>query len=156
MNIGTNRWSVKPELGISKALGPLTLDLAAGVTFYTDNDDFFGGYTRKQAPVYSVQGHLIYNFGRGVWGALGGTYYTGGRITFDGVEGNDLQESSRLGWIATTYRPTPAGAEDDLLSQRHRPPGRSDQRGVARNLRCRPKALPVTVEPLVVAKETGR
>jgi hypothetical protein len=97
VNIGTNRWSIKPEFGISKALGPLTVDLAGGVTFYTDNDDFFGGHTREQAPVYSVQGHLIYNFGRGVWGALDGTYYTGGRTTLDGVEGNDLMESSRLG-----------------------------------------------------------
>lgn len=97
VNIGTNRWSIKPELGVSKALGPLTLDVAAGVTFYTDNDDFFGGHTREQAPVYSVQGHLIYNFGRGVWGALDRTYYTGGRTTLDGVEDNDLLESSRLG-----------------------------------------------------------
>jgi hypothetical protein len=78
-------------------LGPLTLDLAVGVTFYTDNDDFFGGHTREQNAIYSVQGHLIYNFGRGVWGALDGTYYTGGRTTLDSVEGNDLQESSRLG-----------------------------------------------------------
>ena len=97
VNIGTNRWSIKPELGISKALGPLTLDLAAGVSFYTGNDDFFGGHTREQDPIYSLQGHLIYNLGRGVWGALDGTYYTGGRTTLDGVEGNDLQESSRLG-----------------------------------------------------------
>jgi hypothetical protein len=33
LNIGTNRWSIKPELGVSKALGPLTLELDAGVTF---------------------------------------------------------------------------------------------------------------------------
>jgi Putative MetA-pathway of phenol degradation len=97
INIGTNRWFVKPELGISKALGPLTLELDAGVTFYTANDDFLGGHTREQDPIYSVQGHLIYNFGRGVWGAVDGTYYTGGRTTLYGVKGNDLQESSRLG-----------------------------------------------------------
>jgi hypothetical protein len=29
--------------------------------------------------------------------ALDGTYYTGGRTTVDGVEGNDLQKNSRLG-----------------------------------------------------------
>ena len=28
LNIGTNRWSFKPEVGISKTLGPLTLELA--------------------------------------------------------------------------------------------------------------------------------
>jgi hypothetical protein len=97
VNLGTNRWSIKPELGISQAIGPLTVDLAGGVSFYTDNDDFFGGHTRKQAPIYSFQGHLIYTCGRGVWGALDGTYYPGGRTTLDGVEGNDLQESSRVG-----------------------------------------------------------
>src|SRR5262245_48269315 len=97
VNIGTNRWSVKPELGISKALGPLTLELATGVTFYTDNHDFFGGKTRAQAPLYSVQGHASYTLGAGVWVALDGTYYTGGRTTIDGEDDNDLQKNSRLG-----------------------------------------------------------
>jgi len=97
VNIGTNRWAVKPELGISKAWGPLTLELATGVAFYTANNDFFGGHTRAQDPIYSFQGHLIYNFGHGVWGAVDGTYYTGGRTTLDGVKGNDLQKNSRVG-----------------------------------------------------------
>ena len=35
--------------------------------------------------------------GAGSWVALDGTYYTGGRTTVDGVEGNDLQKNSRLG-----------------------------------------------------------
>jgi len=56
VNIGTNRWSAKPELGISKAWGPLTLELAAGVTFYTDNDDFLGGRTREQDPLTPCKG----------------------------------------------------------------------------------------------------
>jgi hypothetical protein len=30
VNIGTNRWSFKPELGVSKALGALTLEFKAG------------------------------------------------------------------------------------------------------------------------------
>ena len=97
VNIGTNRWSFKPELGISKALGPLTLELSTGVTLYTDNHDFFGGKTRAQAPIYSVQGHVSYDVGSGIWVAVDGTYYTGGRTTVDGVEGNDLQKNSRLG-----------------------------------------------------------
>jgi len=97
VNIGTNRWSVKPELGISKALGPLTLELDTGVAIHTDNHDFFGGKTRAQAPIYSVQGHVTCTLGAGIWVALDGTYYTGGRTTVDGVEGNDLQKNSRLG-----------------------------------------------------------
>jgi len=98
LNIGTNRWSIKPEIGISKALGPLTLELAAGATFYTDNDDFFSGNTRAQDPLYSVQGHAIYNFRSGIWIAVDGTYYTGGRATIDGMERGDLQSNTRVGF----------------------------------------------------------
>lgn len=97
LNIGTNRWSIKPEIGISKRLGPVTLEVAGGVRFYTDNDDFFGGKVREQDPIYSVQGHIIYSFGYGIWGAVDGTYYTGGRTTVDGMKNNDLQQNSRLG-----------------------------------------------------------
>ena len=97
VNIGTNRWSIKPELGLSKAFGPLTLELAAGVSIYTDNHDFFGGQTRAQDPIYSIQGHVLYNLPPAYGRRLDVTYYTGGRTTIDGVEGNDLQKNVRLG-----------------------------------------------------------
>src|SRR5262245_14494479 len=97
VNLGTHRWSFKPELGISKAWGPLTLEAAAGVTFYTTNDDFFGGKRRTQDPLYSLQGHLSYNFRPGLWVGLDGTDYTGGRTTTDGVQDSNFQGNSRLG-----------------------------------------------------------
>ena len=91
LNIGTNRWSFKPEVGISKTLGPLTLELDAGVRFYTDNTDFLGGKTLQLSPLYSVQGHLIYSFANGIWVGVDGIYYTGGRPTVDGKESDGLQ-----------------------------------------------------------------
>jgi len=97
LNIGTNRWSIRPEIGMSKAFGPVSLELAADVTFYTVNHDFFGGHVREQAPIYSVQGHVVYRFRSGIWAALDANYYAGGRTTLDGVEGNDLQQNSRFG-----------------------------------------------------------
>lgn len=97
VNIGTNRWFVKPEIGFSKAWGPWTLELATAATFFADNDDFLGGKTREQDPIYSVQGGLIYGFRNGIWVALNGTYFTGGRATVDGVEGDNLQKNSRGG-----------------------------------------------------------
>ena len=81
VNLGTNRWSFKPELGISQALGRWTLEGTAAVTLYTDNDDFYQGKTRSQDPLYSLQAHVIYGFRSGVWGALDGTYFAGGRTT---------------------------------------------------------------------------
>jgi hypothetical protein len=97
VNIGTNRWAVKPEIGVSKAWGPLILELAAGVAFFMPNDDFLGGRTLERAPVYSVQGHLIYNFVRGIWGAIDVVGYRGGRSSVDGKKGDDIQENVRVG-----------------------------------------------------------
>lgn len=48
VNLGANRWSFKPELGISKARGRWTLEATAAVTLFTDNGDFFGGNDRSQ------------------------------------------------------------------------------------------------------------
>lgn len=96
VNVGTNHWSVKPEVGISKTLGAFTLELTTSVTFYTANEDFFGGKTLKRDPLYAVQGHVIYHTRWGVWAAVDATYYTGGRTTIDGERGEPLQ-NLRLG-----------------------------------------------------------
>ena len=63
MNIGTNRWSFKPEVGISKTAGPWTLEVSAAAMFFTVNDEFFGGNRRVQDPLYSAQAHASYGFG---------------------------------------------------------------------------------------------
>lgn len=91
VNLGTNRWSFKPELGISKAWGPLTTELAVGGYFYTNNNQPFKGDTLKQAPLFAAQGHLIYNFRPGIWAAFDANYYAGARTTNDGnVAGESL------------------------------------------------------------------
>ena len=98
LNIGTNRWSFEPEIGVSKALGRWTVEAAAAVIFYTDNDDFNQGQTRQQDPIYSLQGHLVYSFPHNIWAALGVTYYEGGRTTIEGISSDDLQQNWRGGF----------------------------------------------------------
>ena len=97
VNLGSNRWYIKPDIGISKAYGPLTLELTTGVIFFTNNEDYYGGTTLEQDPVFTTQAHVIYHFERGVWGALDGTYDYGGRTTVGGVRGDDVQGNSRFG-----------------------------------------------------------
>ena len=87
VNIGANRWSVKPELGVSQALGTWTLELAAGFTWFSENNAFFNGNTREQDPLYSLQAHVTRQLGgSGAWGAFSATYYDGGRTSINGVE----------------------------------------------------------------------
>jgi hypothetical protein len=97
VNLGTNRFTIKPELGMSKALGPMQLELTGGIAFHTVNNDFYNGKTRSQAPIGSLQGHINYNFKKGIWAALDGTYYWGGHTTVEGVQGDDLQKNTRVG-----------------------------------------------------------
>jgi len=97
VNIGTHRWSFTPEVGVSKAIGPWTLEFAAGATLYTDNEDFFGGNTRSQATLYSMHAHAIYGFRSGIWASLDATYLNGGRTTIGGTRNTDLQQIWRLG-----------------------------------------------------------
>jgi hypothetical protein len=98
VNLGNNRWFVKPDVGISKAWGPLTLELSSGVTFFSNNNDYFGGRTLKQDPLLTTQVHATYNLGRGVWAALSWTFDYGGQTTIDGVRSdNSSYSNSRLG-----------------------------------------------------------
>ena len=54
VNLGNNRWSFKPELGISKAWGAWTVEVAPGVTFYSKNTDFFNGGTPAGPAVFGA------------------------------------------------------------------------------------------------------
>jgi len=97
VNIGTNRFAFKPEIGISRKYGKLILELAGGASFFTNNTDFYQSKTRSQNPISYLQGHVVYTLKGGIWAAVDGTFYWGGRTVTNGVEGNDLQENSRLG-----------------------------------------------------------
>src|SRR5262249_1906258 len=55
VNIGSNRWAVKPEIGFYQPLGKWTFELAGGAWFFQDNDNYFGGQRREQEPVTSLQ-----------------------------------------------------------------------------------------------------
>lgn len=97
VNIGTNRWSFKPELGVSKRWGPLTIDTAASVKLYSENKAFLEDKTREQDPLFAVQAHAIYTFKIGTWIAFDATWYGGGDTTVDGKKSDDRQSSVRVG-----------------------------------------------------------
>ena len=97
INLGNNRWSVKPEVGFSQAHGQWVVEAMAGVWLFTDNTSFFGGTTREQDPIAATQFHLTYRFQRTMWLAADANYFTGGRTTIAGRRNFDLQRNSRIG-----------------------------------------------------------
>jgi hypothetical protein len=97
MNLGQNRWSVKPEIGISRAVGRWIFDGYFGWRFFTDNNNFFGGSSRTQERIATTQFHAIYNIRRGMWIAGNGNFFFGGRTSIGGAPREDLQRNSRAG-----------------------------------------------------------
>jgi hypothetical protein len=97
VNLGSNRWFVRPDIGISKAWGDFVLELSTGVIFFADNNEYYGGRNLEQNPVSVTQAHVIYTFGRGVWGAVSWVCDYGGRTKIDGVRNDDEQSNSRVG-----------------------------------------------------------
>ncbi len=97
VNLGSNRWFVKPDLGISKAWGDFVVELSSGVFLFDDNDDFMGGQRMERDPLYTSQLHLSYGLGRGVWVAVSGVRDVGGRSTLEGVARDDRENNSRIG-----------------------------------------------------------
>lgn len=102
INIGTNRWSIKPELGLSRSFGQWVVEVMAGVWVFTDNTDFLGGRTREQAAIVASQIHLTYKFKPTMWLAADANFFTGGRTTIGGAANADLQRNSRIGGTFST------------------------------------------------------
>lgn len=97
VNVGNNRWFIKPDIGVSKSWGDFVLELSTGVFFFSENDDYFGGNEMEQDPVFTTQIHATYSLGPGIWAALSATYDYGGHTTVNGLENDDLQQNSRVG-----------------------------------------------------------
>lgn len=97
INIGTNRFSAKTEVGISHALRRWTFEGSAAVAVFADNRDWLGSSTRTQDPIYSAQAHAVRDFKPRLWLAFDATYYWGGQARVDGVDSGVELANSRLG-----------------------------------------------------------
>lgn len=98
INLGTNRWAFKPELGVSWPVKKLDLDLYGSVLFYTANASFYPGQSdRTQSPLGAIQAHVSYTVRRGLWVAVDSTWYAGGSTRTNGGQPTERQQNSRLG-----------------------------------------------------------
>ncbi|WP_306770810.1 transporter [Paraburkholderia sp. UYCP14C] len=97
VNIGTNRWAFKPEVGISQPVGNWFLEATVGVWLFMDNDAFLGNRQRSQAPLGALQLHAGYTFRPGLWIAFDAGFYAGGATTVNGIGNDDRQNNTRYG-----------------------------------------------------------
>jgi hypothetical protein len=97
INIGSNRWGIKPEIGLSHREGRLFYEAYAGVWFYTKNDQYYNKSTVSQNALFSFQTHIDYTFKHGKYLALNGGFASGGETSINSVQKFDEQENWRVG-----------------------------------------------------------
>jgi hypothetical protein len=109
INLGANRWTFKPELGLSQRWGHWIFDAYGSVWLFTENPEFFsnnewvpGTQSQTQDPIGAVELHLSYDVRPRLWVSLDGNFWYGGKTSVNGVENPvTLQQNSRVGVTAS-------------------------------------------------------
>ena len=105
VNWGSNRWSLRPELGYSQRWNKILLDAYGGTWFYTLNPEYFSHnqyfpsiQSQSENPIGSFEGHLSYDFKPGTWVSLDGNIWFGGVTSLNGVPNSATRQfGSRIG-----------------------------------------------------------
>lgn len=97
INIGANRWVVKPELAFGTPIGPTWLEFNTYVSLFGDNDKYQGSRKLEQKPLYAIETHYSYSINRALWVGLDATYNTGGESRINGADQDNKQENTLVG-----------------------------------------------------------
>jgi hypothetical protein len=100
INLGGNRYILRGQLGALHQRGPWQFELTTTVSWFEENDEFFGGTRLEQEPLWFLQGHVIRSFARGMWGSLSGGFSYGGESEINGVpkENDERTRYFALSW----------------------------------------------------------
>ena len=130
INLGNNRWVIRPQMGVTHSRGKWTGELTGSAYIYTDNEHFWKNTELQTDPLFALQAHLIYTFRPGLWASVSSAYGWGGEATVNGDAKNnpsgnwltavsfgfpkDRRQGVKIAWVrGRTQKPT--GADIDSL-----------------------------------------
>ncbi len=119
INLGTNRFTFRPQIGVTHRRGKWTFEAGGAVWIHTDNNSFFNGNKWERDPLYTFQSHVLYTFRPGLWAAASAGYNFGRRSTLNGVEANDHRQ--HVTWALSAGYPITRwlGVKAAYLGRRH-------------------------------------
>jgi hypothetical protein len=100
VNLSSDRWSFKPEIGISRPFGPDQRWVVDGnfyAYFFTDNTEYHGREILRQDPLPGFEAHISYNITPNLWASLDANYAFRGTTFVESVDQNDAQKSLTVG-----------------------------------------------------------
>ena len=90
-------WQIAPQLGVLHTRGPWSFEATGTTYFFTDNNEFFGDKKLEQAPMFSVQSHIVRVFENRMWLSAGAAYAWAGESKIDGVHADDQKSNLLFG-----------------------------------------------------------
>ena len=104
INLGSNRWVYRPQIGIVHTVDKWTFEATASAWIFDDNDDYTApGQTLEQDPLHALQVHVIHTFRPGLWASASAAYGTGAQATVNGVRNPNKQ--GNLLWAVSVGLP---------------------------------------------------
>lgn len=100
LNIGSNRFVIRPQIGMVHNRGKWSFETSAAAWLYTENDRFYQGSTLENAPYLTVQGHVMYKIRPRLWTSVSLGYGNGMESSVNGDSKNDRKQ--RVTWALTT------------------------------------------------------
>jgi hypothetical protein len=97
INLGSNRWGFKPEIGLSHREGRLFYEIYTGLWMYTRNLEYLAKYNQTENVLFSFQAHVDYTFKHGKYVAINGGFADGGQSYLNGLGQGDEEQNWRLG-----------------------------------------------------------
>jgi hypothetical protein len=100
LNLGSDRWSFKPELGLSYPFGPeqeWEVDGYINAYFFTDNTAYQGVKILHQEPLPGIEAHVSYSVTPSFWTSLDSRYAFRGETVVDGAKQNNPQQNLIVG-----------------------------------------------------------
>jgi hypothetical protein len=113
INLGSNRYVVRPQLGVLHQRGPWQFELTTTVSFYEDNDEFFSGARLEQDAMWFLQGHVIRALPAICGSCASGGFSYGGESQINGVAKNN-DDHTRYWSLQFRHAITAAEPEDFL------------------------------------------
>jgi Putative MetA-pathway of phenol degradation len=100
LNLGSDRWSFKPEIGISHPFGPQqkwVVDAYANASFFTDDTSYHRVEILRQQALPGLEGHVSYAFTPNLWVAFDTRWSFRGDTFVNGMDENNGQQNFVLG-----------------------------------------------------------
>jgi hypothetical protein len=100
LNLGSDRWSFKPEVAVSHPFGTnhnWEIDGYANVYVFTDNRKYRGREILRQEPLTGFEGHLSYSFTSNIWASVDARYAFRGDTFVDAADQHDPQQAAIVG-----------------------------------------------------------